>query len=62
MRVFEIAVRANRKNDAVEIINLFGFTLRDKILKWYANYLKSHLYIDFEELEQAFYKRYRRYI
>ena len=58
MRVFETTVMANQENDVTEIINLFGFTLRDKISKWYANYLKSHFYTDFEELKQAFCKGY----
>ena len=60
MRVFETTVRANRENDAAETINLFGFTLRDKISEWYANYLNSHPYTNFEELKQAFCKRYRK--
>ena len=60
IRVFETAVRANRENDAAKIINIFGFILRDKISEWYANYLKSHPYTNFEELKQAFCKRYRK--
>jgi len=40
----------------VNIVNLFGFTLRDNILKWGKNILHDHPNCIFEELEQAFCK------
>jgi hypothetical protein len=41
------------------IINLFGFTLWDIILKWGENYVKDHPNCTFEELDQAFCKHFQ---
>jgi hypothetical protein len=41
------------------IINLYGFTLWDIISKWGENYVKDHPDRTFEELEQAFCKRFQ---
>jgi hypothetical protein len=42
----------------VDIINLFGFTLKDNISKWGKNYVQDHPNCTFEELEQTFCKRF----
>jgi hypothetical protein len=42
----------------VNIANLFGFILRDNILKWGENFVQDHPNYIFEELEQAFCKRF----
>jgi hypothetical protein len=34
-----------------DIINLFGFTLRDNISEWGENYIQNHPIYTFEELE-----------
>jgi hypothetical protein len=38
----------------VDIINLFGFTLRDSIPEWSENYVQNHPNCTFEKLEQTF--------
>jgi hypothetical protein len=38
------------------IINLFGFILKDNIFEWDENYVQDHPNYTFEELEQAFCK------
>jgi hypothetical protein len=43
----------------VDIINLFGFTLRDNISEWGENYVQDHPNCIFEKLEQAFCKKFR---
>jgi hypothetical protein len=43
----------------VSIINLFGSTLRDSISEWGENYAQDHPNCTFEELEQAFCKRFK---
>jgi hypothetical protein len=52
-------IRANGKTMEVDIINLFGFTLRDNILEWGENFVQDHPNYTFDELEQAFYKCFR---
>jgi len=42
----------------VDIINLFDFILRDNILEWGENFVQDHPNYTFDELEQAFYKRF----
>jgi hypothetical protein len=42
----------------VDIINLFGFTFKDDIFEWGENYVSDHPNCIFEELEQAFFKRF----
>jgi hypothetical protein len=41
------------------IINLFSFTLKDIIFEWGENCVQDHPKCTFEELEQAFCKRFR---
>ncbi len=38
------------------IINFFGYILKDNIFKWGKNYVQEHPNCIFEELEQAFCK------
>jgi hypothetical protein len=37
-----------------DIINMFGFTLKDNISKWGEHYVQDHPSCTFEELEQTF--------
>jgi hypothetical protein len=43
----------------VDIINLFGFTLKDSIFERGENYVQDDPNFTFKKLEQAFYKRFR---
>jgi hypothetical protein len=43
----------------VDIINLFGFTLRDNILEWGNFFVQDHPNYTFKELEQGFCKCFR---
>jgi hypothetical protein len=43
----------------VDIVNLFGFTLRDNVCEWGKNYVQDHPNYTLEKLEQAFCKRFR---
>jgi hypothetical protein len=56
IRVFKKAIKANGEIVEANIINLFGFTLRDNISKWGENYVQDHPNCTFEEMEQAFCK------
>ncbi len=38
------------------IINIFGFTLKDNVFEWSENYVQDHPNYTFEELGQAFCK------
>jgi hypothetical protein len=59
IKVFKKAIKANGETMEVEIINLFGFTLQDNISKWGENFVQDHPNCTFDELEQAFCKRFR---
>jgi hypothetical protein len=59
IRVFKKAIKANGERVEVDIINLFGFILRDNIFEWGENYVQNHPSYIFEELEQAFCKRFK---
>ncbi len=54
--VFKKVVKANGETVEVDIINLFGFTLRDSISGWGENYVQDHRNCTFKELEQTTYK------
>ncbi len=56
IRVFKKAIRANGETMEVDIINLFGFTLQNNILKWGENFVQDHPNCIFDELERAFCK------
>jgi hypothetical protein len=59
IRVFKKAIKANGEIVEVDIINLFGFTLRDSISEWGENYVQDHPNYTFEELEQTFCMRFK---
>jgi hypothetical protein len=59
IRVFKNAITANGETVEADIINLFGFTLRNNTLKWGENFVQNHLNYTFDELEQTFNKRFR---
>ncbi len=58
-RVFKKAIKVNDEIVEVDIINIFGFTLKDNIYKWGENYVQDHPNCTFEELEYTFFKRFR---
>ncbi len=58
IRVFKQAIKANKKIMEVDIFNMFGFTLKNNISEWGENFVQNHLNCTFEELEQAFCKRF----
>ncbi len=51
IKMFKKAIKANGETMEADIINLFGFTLKDSILEWGKNYVKNHPNCTFEELE-----------
>ncbi len=57
IRVFKKAIKANGETMEVDIINMFGFTLRNNIFEWGENFVQNHPNCTFEKLEQTFYKR-----
>jgi hypothetical protein len=59
IKVFKRAIKANGETVEANIINLFGFTLRDNILEWGENFIQDHLNCTFDELEQTFFKCFR---
>jgi hypothetical protein len=59
IRVFKKAIKANGETMEANIINLFGFILKDSIFDWGENYVQSHPNCTFEELEQAFFKQFK---
>jgi hypothetical protein len=56
IKVFKKAIKANREIMEVNIINLFGFTLKDNIFEWEKNYVQDHPNCNFKKLEQTFYE------
>jgi len=56
IKVFKKAIKTNGETMEVDIINLFGFTLRNNIFEWGENYVQDHPNYIFEKLEQAFCK------
>jgi hypothetical protein len=59
IRIFKKAIKANSETMEVDIINLFGFTLKDNIYEWGENYVQDHSNCTFKELEQAFCKQFK---
>jgi hypothetical protein len=51
IRVLKKAIKTNGETMEVNIINLFGFTLRDNIFEGGENYVQDHPNYTFEELE-----------
>jgi hypothetical protein len=58
IKVFKKVIKANGETLETNIINLFGFTLRDNIFEWGKNYVKYHPNCTFKELEQVFCKQF----
>ncbi len=56
IKVFKKAIKANGETIKSDIINLFGFTLRDSIYEWGENYIQDHPNCIFEKLGRTFYK------
>jgi hypothetical protein len=56
--VFKKAIITNGEMVEANIINLFGFTFIDNIFEWGDNFVQDHPNCIFEELEQAFCKRF----
>jgi len=56
IKVFKKTIKVNGETMEANIRNLFGFILRDNILKWGENFVQDHPNYTFEELEQVFYK------
>jgi hypothetical protein len=56
--VFKKAIKVNGELVEAEIINLFGFILKDNIIEWGENYVENHPSCTSEELEQAFCKQF----
>jgi hypothetical protein len=54
--VFKKAIKANGETMEANIINMFGFTLKDSIFEWGENFVQDHPSCTFEKLEQAFCK------
>jgi hypothetical protein len=54
--VFKKAIKVNGEIVEVNIINLFGFTLRGSIFEWGENFVQDHPNCTFEKVEQAFCK------
>ncbi len=53
IRVFKKAIKTNGETLEANIMNLFGFTLRDNIFERGENYVQDHPNCIFKELEQA---------
>ncbi len=59
IKVFKKVIKTNGEIVEADIINLFGFTLQNNILKWGENFVQDHPNYTFDELEQTFYKCFR---
>jgi hypothetical protein len=51
IKLFKKAIKANSEIVEVDIINLFGFTLKDSISKWGEIFVEDHPNCTFEKLE-----------
>jgi hypothetical protein len=56
IRVFKKVIKVNGEIVEANIINMFGFTLKDNIFEWAQNYVQDHPNCTFEELAQTFCK------
>ncbi len=57
--MFKKAIKVNGEMVEANIINQFGFTLIDNMFKWGENFVQNHPNHNFDELEQAFCKRFK---
>jgi len=51
IRVFKKGIKIKGEIVEVDIINLFGFTFKDKIYEWGENYVQDHPNYTFEKLK-----------
>jgi hypothetical protein len=58
IRVFKKTIKVNGNTMEANITFLFGFILQKHIWKWGGNFVQHHPNYIFEELEQAFCKRF----
>jgi len=56
IKVFKKAIKANGEIVESNIINLFGYILKDNIFKWGESYIQDHPNYTFEKLETTFCK------
>ena len=59
IKVFKKAIKVNGETMEANIIDLFGFTLKDNISEWGENYVRNHLNCTFEKFEQTFCKQFK---
>jgi hypothetical protein len=59
MLTSKCSLKANGEIVEVDIINLFGFTLKDNILEWGEIYVQNDRNYTFEKLKQTFCKRFK---
>ncbi len=59
IRVFKKVIKVNGEIVEANIINMFGFTLKDNIFEWGQNYVQDHPNYTFEESAQTFCKRFK---
>jgi len=59
IKVFKKVIKANGEVVEANVINLFGFTLRDNIFEWGKNYIQDHPNYTFEKLKQTFCKWFK---
>jgi hypothetical protein len=52
IKIFKKATKANGEIVEVDIINLFGFTLKDNIFEWGENFIQDYPNCTFEKLEK----------
>jgi hypothetical protein len=55
-KCFKKAIKISGEIVKFDIINLFGFILRDNIFEWGENFVHNHPNCTFEELEETFCK------
>jgi hypothetical protein len=56
IKVFKKKIRVNGEIVEANIINLFGYLLKDNIYEWGKSFVQDHPNCTFEELEQTFCK------
>ncbi len=54
VRMFKVTIRENSETYDVEIVNLFGFTLRDIVFNWCNNYMGEYPNYTFTKLKLLF--------
>jgi hypothetical protein len=59
IRVFKKAIKINGETMEANIINLFGFTLKDNIFEWGENHVQDQANCIFVKLEQTICKQFK---